>query len=166
MLGNLPGNLSRKLSWEFAKGNLLGKFSVIFAGHYLGICRAICHGNLLREFARKFSEILAGNLLVNSLGPLVLITDYYCFSNVHHIHKIFTLYWLFTSYLHHIYIIFTSYSHHIYIKFTSYSHHTYIIFTSNLHHTHIILKSNLHQNNIHTTFTSYLHHIHIVFTSY
>ena len=78
LLRNLPGNLSRKLSWEFAKGNVLGKFSVIFAGHYLGICRAICHGNLPKEFARKFSEILAGNLLVNSLGPLVLITDYYC----------------------------------------------------------------------------------------
>jgi hypothetical protein len=74
----LPGNLSRKLSREFAKGNLLGKFSVIFAGHYLGICQVICHGNLLREFARKFSEILAGNLLVKSLGPLVLIIDYYC----------------------------------------------------------------------------------------
>ena len=38
LLRNLPGNLSRKLSWEFAKGNVLGKFSVIFAGHYLAIC--------------------------------------------------------------------------------------------------------------------------------
>jgi hypothetical protein len=78
LLGNLPGNSSVNLSREFTKGNLLGKFSVIFVVHYLGICQAICHGNLLREFARKFSEILAGNLLVNSLGPLVLITAYYC----------------------------------------------------------------------------------------
>ena len=54
LLGNLPGNSSVNLSREFTKGNLLGKFSVIFVVHYLGICQAICHGNLLRELAKEF----------------------------------------------------------------------------------------------------------------
>ena len=64
------GNLPKGICW----GNSLLYLWCITWEFARQFVMEICSGN----WPRNFSEILAGNLLVNSLGPLVLITAYYC----------------------------------------------------------------------------------------